>query len=225
MHLLLTLIWISGIFLYFMCLFNSSELEAGDPLTTGILFGCAEFFGTAVSERFLVLVPDHIALKVLTPIVLLLSTLLKLPDIDTVVMYFVLIVQIISIGGAFNIIVTVQETRTPASLQAISLEMNLCIAQFMTSTVPVLAKAAEPVPTAVYWVCCIALFIGIAIIGPSPKGASKPRHSLIHSLEQSLVTMLIKDATAGEVTNLSLVDGSVLRIDGSKFQKKIVNQW
>ena len=112
----MTLVWISGIFLYFMCLFNSSELEAGDPLTTGILFGCAEFFGTAVSERFLVLVPDHTAVKVLAPVTLILSTLLKIPEIDTAVMYFVLILQIISIGGAFNIVISIQETRTAASL-------------------------------------------------------------------------------------------------------------
>ena len=90
------------------------------------------------------------------------------------------------------------------------------MAQFLTAFVPVLAKVAEPAPTTVYWVCCITLFVCVAILGPRPKEA-KSRHSLMHSLEQSIVTMLMKDATVGEVTNRSLADGSVLRIDGSKL--------
>lgn len=214
MHFLLSLLWIGSITNMFLAEFNSVELESGDPLTIGIVLSCTGIVGTLFSERFLALFSDHVALRVMAPATLLLSTLIKVPGIDVIMMYLILILQIFLIAGSYNLTLTLQETRTEAHLQAISLELNMCMGQLVSVLVPFITKAAEPIPTIAYWVTCLSTFIGVLFIGEKAKGANQS--SLQHSLEHSIMSVILRDATIGEVTSRSLADGSILKVDGRK---------
>ena len=83
-HLKLSFAWIGFCLIYWLSLFNSAELEAGDPLSIGILFGLSESFGVLVGERFLAYVNDYKGILFFMPLTLVLSSIIKLvPGLDT----------------------------------------------------------------------------------------------------------------------------------------------
>jgi hypothetical protein len=79
-HCMLTLIWGLVTVIYFLAIFNSTELK-GNVLTLGIILGLIECLGIIGGERFLKLLSDHVFFYISVTIALIASILLKLPGI------------------------------------------------------------------------------------------------------------------------------------------------
>ena len=89
MHIKLAFTWAGFMVVYYLCLFNSSELESGDPLTIGLLFGISEGLGVLVGERFLAYLDDYKGFLLFMPVTLILSSALKVPGLDSIFIYIV----------------------------------------------------------------------------------------------------------------------------------------
>ena len=165
-HCLLSILWGSLQIIYFLALYNSAELK-GNVLTLGIMFGLSECLGIIGGERCLQLFPDHICFYFSMAIAMVASVLIKLPGISDYETYFLLILQVFFVGLIYGVMILVQESRTPLRLQAVSLELNLCISYITSAFTPQIAKMNEPYPLFTFILCGSVCLIVMCYLGPS----------------------------------------------------------
>jgi hypothetical protein len=174
--------------IYFLAIFNSSQVQ-GNIFTIGILFGLSEALGIMFGERVIQLMPDWVGYIFSTSVIVICSIIVKIPGLDQSVVYVVFLIQVLFVGISFNIAYMMQESKThnPA-LKAISLELNMSFGNCFTFFCPLVAKAAEPVPTLMF------IFLGLSSMLLITKMDSKQKPM---NLESSILSILMDDQKSG----------------------------
>ena len=131
------------------------------------MFGMSECLGIIGGERCLQLFPDHICLYFSMGITIVASALIKLPGISAYETYFLLILQVFFVGLIYGVMMLVQESRTPLRLQAVSLELNLCISYIFSAITPQIAKMKEPYPLITFLLCGSVCLVVMCYLGSS----------------------------------------------------------
>jgi hypothetical protein len=101
-HFKLKLLFISVFNIYFLAIFNSSQVQ-GNIFTIGILFGLSEALGIMFGERLINLLPDWLGYILSTSVIMACSIIVKIPGIDQGLLYAFFLTQVLFVGISFNI--------------------------------------------------------------------------------------------------------------------------
>ena len=141
-----------------------------------------------LGERLLAYVSDYKGIVIFMPVTLILSYIYKVPGLDTNSVYLTFCLVMALLGLMETNISLIQESRTIPQLQAMSLEINWCMACAVTSFAPAVAKMAEPVPTIAFWAFGSLKLLMVAMIGPKSEQKANPVSSLEASINNLLAT-------------------------------------
>lgn len=172
---------------YYLALFNYSTIQ-GDLFTIGILFGCAEFMGILFGEPAMHYFPDWLAMIFSVFVVMVCSTILKMPEMEQMTIYVVFLLQIFFIGLAFNAAFIILESRTNPKLLAVALELNFSCGTGSTMVLPILAKSPEPTPTILFLTFGLLTIIMLIKIGP--KKHEKAQETIMDKIEHTVLNLI-----------------------------------